>query len=484
MGEDAPYAQLAETHSAVLVVMGEHVYKAKKPLDLGFLDFSTVERRRDACRREVELNRRLAPDVYLGVADVHGTDGQVCEHLVVMRRMPADRGLDRLAEVEDPRLADHLHAVAATLAAFHARARRDPEIDEQARAPALRAAWRSNLDALAGFVDAPLDGPVLDEVDERAMRFLDGRGPLFERRIAEGRVVDGHGDLLAGDVFCPDDGPRILDCVEFDDRLRHVDGLGDAAGLVMDLEQRGHPAAAARFEDHYRELADDRGPAPLLDLYVAARAVIRAKAACLRHREGVSDPAEAAAEARGLMEAARDRLRRAGPRLVLVGGPPGSGKSTLAGALAERIGATVLDSDRIRKELAGLDPDRPGTGELYATEHTERTYAALLERAESVLGQAGTVVVDASWARAAHRERAGRVADATRSALVAVRCAADPETVARRASGGGRGASDAGPDVARTLAAEADPWPEATAVDTGAAPDVSLEQALVALDAA
>ena len=445
MGADGPYAHLAETHSAVLVIVGEHVYKAKKPLDLGFLDFSTVERRRQVCHREVELNRRLAPDVYLGVADVHGTDGRVCDHLVVMRRMPADRGLDRLAEVDDARLADHLRAVAATLAGFHARARRGREVDDQARGPALRAAWRSNLDALGDFVDAPLDGPALHEVDERAMRFVDGRGPLFEARIAEGRVVDGHGDLLAGDVFCLDDGPRILDCVEFDDRLRHVDGLSDAAGLVMDLDQRGHGAAAERFMAGYRELADDPGPRALLDHFVAARAVIRAKAACLRYREGSSDPAEAAAEARGLVAAARARLRRAGPRLVLVGGPPGSGKSTLAAALAERIGATVLDSDRVRKELAGVDPDRPGTDELYAPEHTERTYAALLERAGTALGRAGTVVLDASWTHGAHRERAGRVADATRSELVAIRCAVDQDTVARRASGGGRGASDAGP---------------------------------------
>jgi uncharacterized protein len=484
--QNEPFVHVAETHSGVVFAVGDRVYKAKKPVDLGFLDFSSVGQRRSVCHREVELNRRLAPDVYLGVADVHDPDGEVSEHLVVMRRMPAHRALDSLAEGgTDPgeHVEDRVEEVAEVLARFHATARRSSEIDEEAVPSSLRRRWRANLDDLAAFAAGPLDEDALDQVDRRAMSFVDDHESLFAQRIAEGRIVDGHGDLLASDVFCLADGPRLLDCVEFDDRLRYADGLDDAAGLVMDLTGRGHPELAEVFLRRYCERTGDPAPAPLVGFYVASRALIRAKAACLRHSQSEDDRARdvAGREARRLIEMAAARLR-SGPRLILVGGPPGSGKSTLAAWIAERLGARVISSDPVRKELAGLAPDAATpaerSDELYSDAHTDRTYTTLLQRAATALERGATVVLDASWTRSHHREQAAQIAKGVQADMVALRCVADRATAVERSRTRRSGASDAGPAVAEHLAATADPWPDAVEIDTRDSPEQALDRAM------
>src|SRR5215470_5751941 len=254
MNGDDGRASVAETHVSVLVFVGDRAYKLKKPVAMGFLDFSTREAREAACRREVELNRRLAPDVYLGVADVRGPDGRPCDHLVVMRRMPAERRLAALvragADVEDS-----VRRVARLVAAFHERAATSPEIAAAGSVASVRRNWEDNFEQMAPFVGAVLDAAVAARVRVLAERYLDGRGALFHQRTASGMVRDGHGDLLAEDVFLLDDGPRVLDCIEFDDRLRWGDVLADVAFLAMDLERLGSPGLAARFLDRYREFS-------------------------------------------------------------------------------------------------------------------------------------------------------------------------------------------------------------------------------------
>src|SRR6266511_1713518 len=224
------HASVLETHAAVLFFLADRVYKLKKPVNLGFLDFRRRADREAACRREVELNRRLAPDVYLGVADVRGPDGEPCDHLVVMRRMPAERRLSTLIRSGAP-VADDLRQIARMLAAFHATARRGPSISAEGTRDALLGRWDATFTQLRPFHGAALDAGAAAEVEERTREFLAGRGPLFADRVAGGHIVDGHADLITDDIFCLDDGPRVLDCLEFDDRLRYVDVLDDAAFL-------------------------------------------------------------------------------------------------------------------------------------------------------------------------------------------------------------------------------------------------------------
>ncbi|MFG2006249.1 AAA family ATPase [Spirillospora sp. NPDC048911] len=476
-----PAAAVSETHIGIVFFTGDRAYKLKKPVNLGFLDFSTREARERACHREVELNRRFSPDVYLGVADVHGPSGEVCDHLVVMRRMPAARRLATLVRAHAP-VGDALRTIAKRLAAWHAIAPRGQTISAQGTRDALRERWKASFDQVRPFHDDVIPAADASEIERLTLRFLAGREPLFDSRITTGRIVDGHGDLLAGDIFVLDDGPRILDCLEFDDRLRYLDGLDDAAFLAMDLERLGAPHLADRFMHWYTEYAADPAPASLRHHYVAYRAFVRAKVACFRHQQG--DP-HAAAEARELSRIALRHLRAGQVSLILVGGLPGTGKTSLAGALADQLGCTVLSSDRTRKELAGLSAEEPaaapyGTG-IYDRTSTNHTYATLLDRARLLLQRGETIVLDASWTATSYRHQAIALASATRADFHALRCDAPAPLAAQRLRTRPHGSSDADAKIAAAMAADAVPWPGSTVIDTSGPIDEAVDQALSAL---
>ncbi|WP_055491506.1 bifunctional aminoglycoside phosphotransferase/ATP-binding protein [Streptomyces sp. TP-A0356] len=472
---------MRETHTAIVFFVGDRAYKVKKPVDLGFLDYSTAAARRAACEREVALNRRFSPDVYLGLGEVRSPDTETSEPLVVMRRMPADRRLSLLVR-EGTAIDDVLRAVARQLAACHAGAHRSQEVNEQGSRDALSSRWEASFTQVRALAD---DGSVpegMEEIERLVRRYLAGRKQLFGTRIEQGRMVDGHGDLLAEDVFCLDDGPRILDCLEFDDHLRYVDGLDDAAFLAMDLEQLGAPEAGAFFLTQYGEYSGDPAPPSLCHHYVAYRAFVRAKVSLIQGRQGAPG-AEAAS--RRLVTTALRHLRASAVGLTLVGGLPGSGKSTLSGALADRLGVTLLSSDRLRKELAGIPAEQPaaaGYGEgLYTAEWTARTYEALLDRAAALLSCGESVVLDATWSDAAQREAAVRMAERTSADLAALHCQVPADVAAARLHTRAPGASDADLEVATAMAAREPPWTEAVTIDTGGALESSVVQALAAV---
>ena len=470
-----------ETHSAVVVFLGDHAYKVKKHVDLGFLDFRTREAREAVCHREVELNARLAPDVYEGVADVLGPDGRPCEHLVVMRRMPSSLRLSSLVQAQGD-VDQDLTDVARQVAVLHERSPRSSAADRAAGPEATRGRWAANTNELIEMGDRFFDEAVVGQVHGLACRYLDGRERLFEHRVADGRAVDGHGDLLADDIFCLDDGPRILDCIEFDDDLRLGDGLADAAFLAMDLERLGRPDLATHFLAAYGEHRGDVWPASLAHHHIAYRAQVRAKVTALRSAQG--DP-DAAAQAVALLHLAASQLQRGRVRLVLVGGLPGTGKSTLAEQLGIRLGFVVLRSDEVRKELCGVRHDdhrEVGFGEgIYDVETTARTYAQLLERARAALEMGESVILDASWTDPTWREAARRVASTTCVDLVQFRCSAPPAVAAARMverAALGIDPSDATPQVAEVMAESAVGWPEATVVDTSKTISDGVEAAL------
>lgn len=454
------YVESRLTHSGAVIMVGERAYKLKRPLRLGFLDFTDVGRRREICLKELSLNRRLAPDVYLGLGGIDDPVSGV-EPVVVMRRLPAAR---RLASLIKRGIAvdEDLRRLARQLAVFHARAERAPEIDAEGTRDAIRRRWTDSFDQIHEEVSR-LDPAVTEEIERSTLRFLDGRADLFAARVAAGRVVDGHGDLLAEDIFCLDDGPRVLDCLEFDDRLRYLDQLDDVCCLVMDLERLGSPAAASTFLDHYLEMTGDPAPPALVHHFVAYRAFVRAKVGCL---PGAADTLSGAAlHARLCL----DHLRWGTVRLVVVGGAPGTGKTTLAGGVADRLGFITINSDRVRKELAGLNPSASaasafGAG-IYTSEWSRRTYDEMLRRAGLLLAMGESVVLDATWG---HRDERRRVKELARNAvaeLAVFECELPADEAARRISGR-VGVSDADQDVARRLRAEMVPWAGSHHVDT------------------
>lgn len=478
---------IRETHASWLLLTPSHVYKVKKPVHFDFMDLTDPATRRRLCEAETELNRRLAPDVYEGVGWFEEPGGRR-EPVVVMRRLPAERCLAELVGLDDPFVEWHVASVAATLAAFHARARTDDQVRAWGRAEAIARLWEDNLSGLARTSAGIIDPYAVEAAGRLAGDYIAGREPLFASRILDDRVVDGHGDLLCDDVFCLDDGPRILDCLEFSERLRAVDMLLDAASLAADLERLGRPDLAALWlEEHARSTGDD-WPASLAHFYVAYRALVRAKVACIRAGAASrvpSGPAVADAdEARRLVAMALDHLREGAVRMVLVGGLPGSGKSTLADGLSEATGWPVISTDIVRKRLAGLDPYEPagaafGAG-IHSPQMTAAVYAEMITEADTLLGRGRSVILDGSWLRRCWRDAALEMAARRRAAVVPILCHV-PSSVAAdriRRRAGGATASDATPAIRESMADMLEPWDDAVEFDASQPVEDLVEVAL------
>jgi aminoglycoside phosphotransferase family enzyme/predicted kinase len=483
--------QVVETHTSILIFIGDLVYKLKKAVDFGFLDFRDRATRRLACEAEVALNKRLAPDVYLGVADVLGPGGVVWDSLVVMRRMPIERRLSNLvaAKNESEAVEEELRTLGRLVADFHGRCATSPVIAAAADPAVLQTLWGDNLAVLQKHTRDVLDSVTVNEIERLAKRYLAGREPLLRQRQHLGMIRDGHGDLQADDIFMLDDGPRVLDCLEFAAEFRYGDVLNDVAFLAMDLAHLDADNAARTFLDAYAGASGELHPNSLQDFYIAYRAGVRCKVACLRWAQG--DPATAPL-ARSFAALAVKHLRRATIRLVLIGGLPGTGKSTVAAAIAAAEDGewTVLRSDVIRKELAGIPerrhaPAAYGDG-IYDAPSRQRTYDELFRRARVALGLGQSVIIDASFNDVGQRLAAEDIANATSGTLIALECHAPIDVVAGRLSsrsGKGDDASDADFAISRAMSTDSKAWPAAISLDTSRELTLVVGDALSAINA-
>lgn len=466
----APPAHVHRTHCAELWFSADRVFKRKLPVDLGFLDFTTLAARQDACRREVALNRRLAPDVYLGVVDVVDGGGTVVDMAVAMRRLDDDRRLSTLAAAGDGEIEACVRSVARQIAVFHAAQSPDPDGGAFADVDALRRNWKDNLAVLVAHPEL-IDGAVVEALARDVETYLAGRLTLIDQRLAAGMVRDGHGDLRADDIFCTAEGPRVLDCLEFADTYRIGDVLLDVAFLAMDLERLGRPDLVRTFVDTYGELTGTHHPDSLLDHFIAYRAGVRAKVACLSWGTGATGE-----DAAALADLARRHLEQGRVRLVLVGGLPGTGKTTLARLLSDRTGWSLLRSDELRKDLLGLAHDEPAGIDAYAPDVVAVTYAELLDRAAHLLALGESVILDATWADEHRRAEAAAVASRTHAQLVPLRSEVADDVAHRRLAARHGDASDATTAVHEAMRTWFTPWDEALSVDTSPPPDVVVER--------
>ena len=467
--------ETVETHISLLAFQGDRAYKLKKPVTFPFLDLSTIERRRADCEREVALNARMAPDVYLGILPLFGRDGTVVDHVVEMVRLPAARRLATLATTGRD-VEGCLERLARDLAKFHEGEPTGGDIDRAATRDAVAELWEMGIAQTHPYEDDVLPGGTASCIATLARRYLAGRDALFEQRIAGGHARDGHGDLLAEDIFCLDDGPRAIDCLEFDDRLRYGDVLADVAFLAMDLERLGRPDLSRVFLDRYRDAAHDAWPRSLEHMYIAYRAHVRAKIACLRHVQG--DP-DAATEA-GSLASTRARSSRGGTCATGARGwAAGVGqvdtrrsdrREARMGRAAQRRGPQGARRSRTRHACrcaTGSGSVRPECQRSHI--HDARRSGPFVARARGER-RARWIVVATPLAN--HGRRAGRI-DVERDDRVPVRrLPAD----LRRARAGeraalGTDASDAGPELATVLGARFSDWPEATVVDTTSSRD-------------
>lgn len=457
---------VVETHISTLFFAGERVYKLAKRVDLPFLRTIDTKERVRLADRELELNRRFAPDVYLGVADVIEGEEMV-DRMIVMRRLPQERCLAQLLSNDDPTAC--LRAVARNVASIHASA--DPVTDRGADAEErLHRNWSDNFDAIDPHVGSIIDRAAFDTARRLAEQYLEQTRVLRRSRVAQGHVRDGHGDLTADDIYCLDDGPRILDCLAFDDDLRVDDVLNDIAFLAMDVHRLSGPDAARALMAEYHEFTNEQHPPSLAHHYVAYRAHVRTKIACLRAEQGDHSNIDLARRYHALTV---HHLERARLRVVMIGGAPGVGKTSLAQRVADHYQYVHLATDEIRHDVAQIPHgqhafSRPDEG-AYAPAVVRATYDEQLREARTVLASGRGVVLDASWSSAAQRNEARAAVEAMGVDLVEIECELDPaiarERIARRLANPDD-PSDATPALFDVMVARRDPWPRATAVET------------------
>lgn len=432
-----------ETHISHVFLAGDYAYKLKKPVDFGFLDFTTLEKRRAACAEELRLNRRLAPEIYLAVVPVcHGARGyriapeacgageSVADVAVRMRRMSQDGMLDRLATAGRLELA-HMVDIAGQLAAFHAGAARGPQVEKYGHLACVRAPVEQNFEQTAPYIGTVVSAERCDQLHGAAEQFLDRHGDWFEARVRSGRIVDGHGDLHLRNMCLHHGRVVIFDCIEFNPALRAGDVMSDIAFLTMDLDHRRLPAHGNRFLNEYLEQTRDYAGLLLLDFYQAYRACVRGKVLCFE----TGQRPQAAAEAAEYFALAERYLapRRGG--LLITCGVSGSGKTTLARQLCGQIGAVMVRSDAVRKHLAGISLHQRGAEsgrDIYSPDMTERTYAALLRHAREIVASGRWAILDAVYGRARERAAAATLARELGVPFGMLYCTAQRDELRRR----------------------------------------------------
>jgi len=457
----APSVEIRQTHASCVFLTPTDAYKLKKPVDFGFLDYSTLRRRGLMCRREVDLNRRLAPSVYLGVerlvmcADGSfriGGPGKTVEYLVRMRRLPDEATLSSLL-ARDAVSDEDVERIARTVAAFHAAAPVAP-----AGFGSTVQLWRNAAENLAEVDRQGPDGflrAASAEVRSWTRAFLATHGSVLRERVAKGRVRDGHGDLRCEHVYLYDGQLSIVDCVEFNRRHRHVDVGLDLSFLVMDISTIGCPDRAEAMVRSYEAASGDSFGA-LMDFFCCYRAMVRCKVAFLRSGEPEFDAASrlgAEIEARRyLMAALRFARSDRQPWMILVTGLTGSGKSTAARLLQGALPARVASSDETRKKLAGLGPGQhaaePYGSGLYSPVMNARVYHALLDEAAYALSRRRSIILDATHRRPEERLAARDLARRYGARFLMVECHAREETIEAR--------------LRQRAAAGGDPWSDGT----------------------
>jgi len=412
-----------ETHISHVLLTGDFAYKIKKPVNLGFLDFSTLEQRLWACREEVRLNRRLAPATYLDVVPITGTPasprmngpGEAIEYAVKMRQFPPDATLDQL-DAREGLTARQIEAIAVTLAEFH----RDGCARAQAESPwgSAERVWHAvgqNFRQIAPRLVDPADVQRLDALQRWSEAEHARLAPLMALRKRDGFIRECHGDLHLGNLAWVDDRLLVFDCIEFNPELRWIDIVSEAAFCFMDLLHRQHPDWAYLFLNIWLEQTGDYVGLALLRYYTVYRALVRAKVAFLRAGQAQGADRDAAvAEGRAYLHLAGETTRPISLRLDITHGLSGSGKTTATQTLMQTSGAIRLRSDVERKRLAGIDAlARSGSDvghDLYAADATHRTYSHLARLAGGMLDAGWPVIVDATctarWQRDLFRQRA------------------------------------------------------------------------------
>lgn len=429
--------QLIETHISWVLLTGAYAYKLKKPVNFGFLDFSTVEARAHFCREELRLNQRTAPDLYLDVLPITGSvdaptlggDGEPLDFVLKMRQFPQENLLNNvLARNELTRT--HIDTLAQQIADLHQKAAIVPLEHALGGAEAVIAPVRQNFEQIRPLLgDDPTDHALVDQLEAWAETHFARLQPVLEQRKVDGFIRECHGDIHLANATLVDGQVMLFDCIEFNEPFRLIDVMSDIAFLAMDLEDRGLVALAHRFINQYLELTGDYAGAALLPFYKAYRALVRAKINLfsLNPQQTSEERAAIMARYRNYATLAERYCSEQKPWLAITHGVSASGKSHVALHVVETLGAIRLRSDVERKRLLP-DADKK---RLYNSDASRQTFERLHTLAADLLGAGFNVVLDATYLHHKWRDAARAVAEQAKVPEVILDCHA-PDAVIER----------------------------------------------------
>ena len=442
--------ELRQTHTSYVFLAGEYAYKVRKPVSLPFIDCSTPARRRELCESELRLNRRLSPEVYCGVLPLiyrdasyylDGAPGSaevVVDFALKMRRLPDERRLDHMIIAGTATL-DDVQRIAERLARFHAQT----ACEHAWTYGSAGCVWRlimGNLQETADLAADTVSHDRLAIIGSFSRRYIAAHWEFLNQRARDGRIRDGHGDLRGDSIYLLPDGLRIIDALEFSERLRYGNVASEVAFLAMDLDRLGQPGYSKELVRAYSLAASDADLELLVPFYKCYRATIRAKVELIKSRQDdcpLDERVLAREQARRYLELACGYAQgEPDPALLIVCGLSGTGKSTLARTLQQRTGFEVLASDAERKRLAGVAPTvhlEAAYGEgIYRAEFSARVYRSLIARAEELLKSGKGVIIDATFQRQDERALVTELAQRTGILPIFIECRAPREEVVRR----------------------------------------------------
>jgi len=448
--------ELCETHISMVFLTGDVVYKVKKPVDMGFLDFSTLEKRRYFCEQETKLNRRLTHNIYLGVVAITRKDGHYhfqgsgkpVEYAVKMRQLRKKASMVNI--LENDRLSPTaVRGLAGILNRFYGNAPTSTAIDFFGSWPTIRKNCVENFSQIEEFAGDLIDRRMYQIIRAATRTFLQRRKKLFDLRVKEKRIREGHGDLRTDHIYLTENGIQIIDCIEFNQRFRCNDIASDLAFLAMDLDFEGYPQIAHNLLKFYIQHSADQDVMVLMDFYKCYRALVRAKVNCLQLKQGELEKNEALRIRRHVQRhvglAYEYALLFSRPTIWVVGGMIASGKSTVAQELADALQIKTFRTDVIRKKLFKRQAHKytnTGFGEgIYSNNATSLTYGKLLLAAQEEVECGNSVILDATFSRKHQRQDVLRLAADMDANIVFIECQCREETIRRRlkkrASGGG-----------------------------------------------
>lgn len=426
--------KLIQTHISWLFLTDTHVFKIKKPVSFGFLDFSTQELRRYYCNEELRLNRRLCPDMYIKVIALRKTSngvsfigkGSIIDHAVMMMRLPSDGMLDVLVD-NDNISSDAVVLIANRISKFHSEAATSPQISTFGTTDKINFNWQENFKQTEKLDNSILPQQLRYNIKSYIEAFISSHHALFAERITNGYIRECDGDIHLGNICLTKSTAYIFDCIEFNERFRYSDTAADLAFLLMDFDYHGRSDLADLAQASYIKASGDEKLAELATFYKVYRAFVRGKVESLQLLDSdisAEDHIKAKSRAIKYFRLAQGYCLRShlSPTLFITCGTMGCGKSTIAALLAFELGIRTISSDAIRKQLNGITPETPVRvpfGEnIYSDEMTRTTYEFLEELAEKELLSGHSVIIDASFASARQRSDFARLAVSCNASFV------------------------------------------------------------------